>query len=72
MEYGYPNALSVELDSTNHFSDNALFYLKESYRSELSSMVEKGHRVEIEALYCHGYDFLGKYIATKIVQSDYI
>ncbi|XP_020245400.1 meiotic recombination protein SPO11-2 isoform X2 [Asparagus officinalis] len=46
--------------------------LQESYRTELASMVEKGHRVEIEALYYHGYDFLGKYAATKIVQSDYI
>ncbi|KAJ6845087.1 meiotic recombination protein SPO11-2 isoform X1 [Iris pallida] len=46
--------------------------LQETYKAELLSMVEKGHRVEIEALYCRGFDFLGKYIATKIVQSDYI
>lgn len=46
--------------------------LQESYRAELTMMVEMGQRVEIEALYCHGFDFLGKYIAGKIVQSNYI
>lgn len=46
--------------------------LQETYKAELLSMVEKGHKAEIEALYCRGFDFLGKYIATKIVQSDYI
>jgi meiotic recombination protein SPO11 len=35
-------------------------------------MVQSGRRAEIEALYFHGYDYLGKYIAKKIVQSDYI
>jgi meiotic recombination protein SPO11 len=35
-------------------------------------MVERGQRVEIEALYFHGYDYLGKYIAKKIVQANYI
>ena len=35
-------------------------------------MVQSGKRAEIEALYCHGYDFLGKFIAKKIVQADYI
>jgi len=35
-------------------------------------MVERGKRAEIEALYSHGFDFLGKYIARKIVQGDYI
>ncbi|XP_064996889.1 meiotic recombination protein SPO11-2-like isoform X4 [Musa acuminata AAA Group] len=46
--------------------------LQERYQAELSLMVERGHRAEIEALYCHGFDFLGKYIAKKIVQADYI
>lgn len=35
-------------------------------------MTETGQRAEIEALYFHGYDYLGKYIAKKIVQVDYI
>lgn len=35
-------------------------------------MVESDRRAEIEALYFHGYDFLGKFIANKIVQMDYI
>ncbi|ESQ28974.1 hypothetical protein EUTSA_v10023831mg [Eutrema salsugineum] len=46
--------------------------LQENYRDELSMMIETGKRAEIEALYCHGYDYLGKYIATKIVQGKYI
>ncbi|XP_077245508.1 sporulation 11-2 isoform X6 [Tasmannia lanceolata] len=46
--------------------------LEDIYRAELTSMVNNGHKVEIEALYSHGYDFLGKYIAKKIVQTDYI
>ncbi|XP_073106138.1 meiotic recombination protein SPO11-2 isoform X1 [Elaeis guineensis] len=46
--------------------------LQETYAAELTIMVEIGHKVEIEALYCHGFDFLGKYIAGKIVQADYI
>lgn len=35
-------------------------------------MVQSGHRAEIEALYFHGFDFLGKFIAKKIVQANYI
>jgi len=35
-------------------------------------MVERGKRADIEALYSHGFDYLGKYIARKIVQGDYI
>ncbi|KAH0857256.1 hypothetical protein HID58_085517 [Brassica napus] len=46
--------------------------LQENYREELSLMIETGKRAEIEALYCHGYNYLGKYIATKIVQGKYI
>ncbi|KAG7658352.1 Spo11/DNA topoisomerase VI subunit A superfamily [Arabidopsis suecica] len=46
--------------------------LQENYRDELSLMVQTGKRAEIEALYCHGYNYLGKYIATKIVQGKYI
>jgi len=45
---------------------------QENYREELSLMVQTGKRAEIEALYCHGYNYLGKYIATKIVQGKYI
>ncbi|RZC57194.1 hypothetical protein C5167_004497 [Papaver somniferum] len=46
--------------------------LQDSYREELAMMVQSGKRAEIEALYFNGYDFLGKYIARKIVQADYI
>ncbi|KAH0909449.1 hypothetical protein HID58_032770 [Brassica napus] len=46
--------------------------LQENYREELSLMIETGKRAEIEALYCHGYSYLGKYIGTKIVQGKYI
>ncbi|KAF8379593.1 hypothetical protein HHK36_029034 [Tetracentron sinense] len=46
--------------------------LQENYKEELEIMVQSGRRAEIEALYFHGYDFLGKYIARKIVQADYI
>ncbi|XP_027183324.1 meiotic recombination protein SPO11-2 [Coffea eugenioides] len=46
--------------------------LQDSYKEELATMVESGRRAEIEALYFHGYEFLGKYLATKIVQANYI
>ncbi|KAK9147392.1 hypothetical protein Scep_006149 [Stephania cephalantha] len=46
--------------------------LKEPYREELELMVSRCQRAEIEALYCHGYNFLGKYIVEKIVQANYI
>ncbi|KAI3848703.1 hypothetical protein MKX03_025077 [Papaver bracteatum] len=46
--------------------------LQDSYREELAMMVQSGKRAEIEALYVNGYDYLGKYIARKIVQADYI
>lgn len=46
--------------------------LQDNYKEELAVMVESDRRAEIEALYFHGYDFLGKFIANKIVQMDYI
>ncbi|KAL3498905.1 hypothetical protein ACH5RR_041637 [Cinchona calisaya] len=46
--------------------------LQDDYKEELAMMVESGQRAEIEALYFHGYNFLGKYLATKIVQANYI
>ncbi|XP_039124499.1 meiotic recombination protein SPO11-2 [Dioscorea cayenensis subsp. rotundata] len=46
--------------------------LQDIYREELGFMVEMGKRVEIEALYCNGFEYLGKYIVKKIVQCDYI
>ncbi|KAF3448621.1 hypothetical protein FNV43_RR09334 [Rhamnella rubrinervis] len=46
--------------------------LQENYREELASMVQTGQRADIEALYFHGYDFIGKFIAKKIVQANYI
>ena len=38
----------------------------------MAVMIQRGRKAEIEALYFHGYDYLGKYIAKKIVQSDYV
>ncbi|KAK9103736.1 hypothetical protein Sjap_020990 [Stephania japonica] len=46
--------------------------LKDPYREELELMVSRSQRAEIEALYCHGYNFLGKYIVEKIVQANYL
>ncbi|KAL4592518.1 hypothetical protein LXL04_005516 [Taraxacum kok-saghyz] len=46
--------------------------LQDNYKEELAVMVESGQRAEIEALYFHGYDYLGKYLANKIVQVHYI
>ncbi|WJZ81902.1 hypothetical protein VitviT2T_001712 [Vitis vinifera] len=46
--------------------------LEENYRNELEVMVQSGRRAEIEALYFRGYNFLGKYIAKKIVQANYV
>ncbi|KAJ6714416.1 MEIOTIC RECOMBINATION PROTEIN SPO11 [Salix viminalis] len=46
--------------------------LQEKHREELALMVQSGKRAELEALYFHGYDYLGKYIAKKIVQANYI
>ncbi|XP_022022867.1 meiotic recombination protein SPO11-2 isoform X2 [Helianthus annuus] len=46
--------------------------LQDNYKEELAVMVQSGKKAEIEALYFHGYDFLGKYLANKIVQVDYI
>uniref|UniRef100_J3MQI6 Meiotic recombination protein SPO11-2 n=1 Tax=Oryza brachyantha TaxID=4533 RepID=J3MQI6_ORYBR len=47
-------------------------FLQEKHRAELTLMLEMGKRAEIEALYSHGFDFLGKYVARKVVQGDYI
>jgi len=38
----------------------------------MAVMIQRERRVEIEALYFHGYDYLGKYNANKILQSDYV
>ncbi|TKY70974.1 Meiotic recombination protein SPO11-2 [Spatholobus suberectus] len=46
--------------------------LQDNYKEEVALMVQSGRRAEIEALYFHGYDYLGKYLAKKIVQSDYV
>ncbi|GMH09369.1 hypothetical protein Nepgr_011210 [Nepenthes gracilis] len=50
----------------------SLEILQDNYKEELSLMVQRGLKAEIEALYYHGYDFLGKYLAMKIVQAKYI
>lgn len=49
-----------------------LCWLQDKHRAELTLMLETSKRAEIEALYSHGFDFLGKYVARKIVQGDYI
>ncbi|EFJ14051.1 hypothetical protein SELMODRAFT_423971 [Selaginella moellendorffii] len=41
------------------------------YREELERMIQAGKRVEIEALYAHGYKSLSSYVAQKIVQMRY-
>ncbi|KAJ0940572.1 putative DNA topoisomerase (ATP-hydrolyzing) [Helianthus annuus] len=46
--------------------------LQDNYKEELAVMVQSGKKAEIEALYFHGYDFLGKYLANKIVQVNYL
>ncbi|PWA55193.1 meiotic recombination protein SPO11-2 [Artemisia annua] len=43
--------------------------LQDNYKEELAVMVQRGRKAEIEALYFHGYDFLGKYLANKVVQA---
>lgn len=50
----------------------SLEIIPDNYQEELSRMVQSGQRAEIEALYCRGYDFLGRYLAKKIVQANYI
>jgi len=46
--------------------------LQDDYQQELSRMTQSRQKTEIEALYYHGYGFLGRYLAKKIVQADYI
>lgn len=48
-----------------------MFY-QDNYKEELAIMVQSGRRAEIEALYVHGFEFLGRYLAKKIVQTHYI
>ncbi|KAJ4803691.1 Meiotic recombination protein SPO11-2 [Rhynchospora pubera] len=70
-----PESAFLEFKPRDHQISKSLLsstFLPDSYKMELQTMVEAGRRAEIEALYCHGFDFLGKYIAGKIVQADYI
>lgn len=46
-------------------------FFQDSYKEEVAAMIQSGRRAEIEALYCHGYDYLVKFLATKIVQANY-
>ncbi|KAL8226935.1 hypothetical protein R6Q57_016767 [Mikania cordata] len=46
--------------------------LQDNYKEELAIMVQSGKKAEIEALYFHGYDYLGKYLANKVVKVNYI
>lgn len=63
----YTITLDIKLHITAQF-----YLLQDEYQEELSLMIQSGHRAEIEALYYRGYDFLGKYLAKKIVQANYI
>lgn len=45
---------------------------QENYREELTLMVERGQKAELEALYHNGFDYLEKYIVKKIIQFKYI
>ncbi|XP_078173148.1 sporulation 11-2 [Carex rostrata] len=70
-----PENAFIEMKPRDHQISKSLLssnFLPEAYKMELEKMVEVGRRAEIEALYCHGFDFLGKYIVEKIVQADYI
>ncbi|KAI4310351.1 hypothetical protein MLD38_035334 [Melastoma candidum] len=69
--------LGIRGDDLNLIPEESLTPLKpkdlqESYREELMLMTHRGQRAEIESLYHHGYDFLGKYLVKKILQVDYI
>lgn len=64
--------LSKDSPQLKGFSINEMVPWQENYKEEVALMVQSGRRAEIEALYFHGYDYLGKYIAKKIVQSDYL
>ncbi|CAM8953715.1 unnamed protein product [Rhodiola kirilowii] len=46
--------------------------IQDEFKQELALMLQSGKRADIEALYIHGYDFLGKYLTKKIVQGGYI
>ncbi|XVF82774.1 hypothetical protein PTKIN_Ptkin16aG0076500 [Pterospermum kingtungense] len=46
--------------------------LPEKYREQLRLMMQRKEKVHIEALFHHGFNYLGKYIAKKIEQADYI
>ncbi|KAJ3692591.1 hypothetical protein LUZ60_011686 [Juncus effusus] len=70
-----PQNAFIELKSRDHQIAKSLLsskLLPEVYKTEVEKMVSIGRRAEIEALYFHGFDFLGKFLARKIVQSDYI
>lgn len=60
------NQLGASLLSSIMLQNNA------QYKQELACMLKSGQRVEIEALYAHGYNFLGRYISLKLMQRDYI
>lgn len=49
-----------------------MYLTQDNYKEEVAVMIQSGYRAEIEALFVHGYDFLAKYIGSKIVQANYI
>ncbi|XP_073316001.1 meiotic recombination protein SPO11-2 [Primulina huaijiensis] len=75
IEQLIPDESLIQLKTRDHQIAKSLAnseILLDKYKEELAMMVQSGHRAEIEALYVHGFDFLSKYLAKKIVQASYI
>ncbi|KZV31531.1 hypothetical protein F511_07382 [Dorcoceras hygrometricum] len=75
VEQLIPGESLIQLKTRDHQIAKSLAnseILLDNYKEELAMMVQSGHKAEIEALYVHGFDFLSKYLAKKIVQASYI
>ncbi|XP_073032111.1 meiotic recombination protein SPO11-2 [Primulina eburnea] len=75
IEQLIPDESLIQLKTRDHQIAKSLAnseILLDKYKEELAMMVQSGHKAEIEALYVHGFDFLSKYLAKKIVQASYI
>ncbi|XP_073131201.1 meiotic recombination protein SPO11-2 isoform X1 [Henckelia pumila] len=75
IEQLVPEESLIQLKTRDHQIAKSLAnseILLDRYKEELAMMVQSGHKAEIEALYVHGFDFLSKYLAKKIVQASYI
>ncbi|KAJ7553112.1 hypothetical protein O6H91_06G084500 [Diphasiastrum complanatum] len=72
-----PKEALIEFSHKDHQLARSLLASKmlenrEAYKLEVGKMMEMSKRAEIEALYAHGYDFLGHYITQKILRLQYI